>query len=157
MHLTARLLAATLVLGAASAQAQNAVPGATYKVEFNIRDAADAAKGARHYTMLIDPGERGIFKVGDRVPVITKGSETTYVDVGVNIEARLREVNGRVLLNSNIDMSTARPGGATPTIAQVRVDVNTTVTPGKPTLVAVIDDPASDHKLDVQATVTKLD
>jgi len=89
------------------------------------------------------------------VPVFT-GSQTTYADVGINIETRLHEAGGKVLLTSNIDMSSARPGGGTPTIAQVQVDVNTTVTPGKPTLVASIDDPATQHKLDVEATVTRL-
>jgi len=155
MRLTARLLLAALLPVVAPMEAQNAASGATYKVEFNIRDLSDAAKGARHYTMLVDPDGRGVFKVGDRVPVFT-GNQTTYVDVGVNIETRLHEANGKVLLNSNIDISTARPGGGTPTIAQVRIDVNTTVTPGKPTLVASIDDPATQHKLDVEATVTRL-
>ena len=106
--------------------------------------------------MLLDnDGKGGVFKVGDRVPVMT-GTQTTYVDVGMNIDTHLHEVNGKVLLNSSIDMSTARAGGASPTIAQTRVSIYATVTPGTPTLVASIDDPATQHKLDVEATVTRL-
>jgi hypothetical protein len=148
---------------------------AVYRVEFNIHDGSDAAaKAGRHYTMLIEANGKGVFKAGNKVPYTTGSFQSgagapqvatqyNYAEVGVNIDAYLKEVNGRVSLNAMLDLSTlVQPdkGAAmtppTPTIAQLRVQINAALNPGKPTVVAAIDDPVTMRKFEVEATITKV-
>jgi hypothetical protein len=168
MRITALLLPALLVAAIGPAVAQETKPTGTsvFKVEYRIRDASDpAAKAGRRYTMLLDTTGRGSFHVGDRVPVASGQNQFSYVDVGVNIDTTLREPSNesRLMLVSSLDMSTIvehkQPAGssvpANPTIAQTRIQVNALVPMGKPTVVASIDDPATQHRLDVEVLITK--
>ncbi len=156
----AALIAAALV--PARAQDKNA-PATVYKVEYRIRDGSDAAsKTGRRYTMLCDTTGRGTFKVGDRVPVATGPNQVNYLDIGVNIDTMVRERSNesRVALTANMDFSTLvehkqLAGFSNPTVAQMKINVDTLVTPGKPTIVASIDDPVTQHKVDIEAVVTK--
>jgi hypothetical protein len=150
-------------LAPARAQDRN-WPVAVYKVEYRIRDGSDAAaKTGRRYTMLLDASGRGTFKVGDRVPVATGANQFNYLDVGVNIDTTVRDRganDGRVDLGANMDVSTLvehkqQAGFSNPTVAQMKIVIDALVTPGKPTLVASIDDPVTQHKVEVEALVTK--
>ena len=119
-----------------------------YRAEFTIRDGSDAAgKAGRRYTMLLDSTGKGVIRVGNRVP----------------IDCRVRDIQGKVGLNAEIDVSTIieHPKGAAeappnPTIASVRMTVSTTLNAGKPTLVASINDPITMRTFDVEATITKV-
>lgn len=176
----APVLLATAVLPALSQEKKDAALSATYKVEWRIKDGSDAAaKNGRRYTMLIDTTGSGSFHVGDRVPVPTgpvnpNGGATTfantqfsYYDVGINIDTRLREQpQGKVEINSTLELSALvrnkADGSAAavtmqPTVSQIKIVVNTTLTPGKPSLVASIDDPVSERKFEVEAVVTKIE
>ncbi len=145
------------VLAAAPAFAEN-----VYKVEFNIRDSNESAKAGRRYTMLIDGGTKGVFKIGNRVPVATGQTQFTYVDVGVNIECSVIERSSGIGLNASVDLSMIAPPekGAppvpNPTITQVKFNLNTDVLPGKATPVTSVDDPVTMKKFEVDATVTKM-
>jgi hypothetical protein len=165
----------------ASAQDKKDSPTATYRVEIRIRDGSDAAaKNGRRYTMLIDSSGRGTFRVGERTPVATgpfqagAGSggvsplvnmQFTYLDTGVNIDTKISEANGKMMLQSTIDVSTIvqhkqEPNSlvlSSPTVVQVKFDVRAAVDLGKPALVAAIDDPVTQRKFEVEATVTKVD
>jgi hypothetical protein len=153
-------------------QPQNSTSPALYKVEFTIHDGSDAAaKAARHYTLLTDANEKAVLKVGNRVPIATGSSaggtvtQYTYIDVGVNIECVLRDMGGKIAMHGTVDLSTitqhdAAPGAANPpnpTVGQTRLELNTAVTPGRPTVVAAIEDPATMRQFQVEATVTKAD
>ena len=155
--------------------------GAVYKVEFRIHDGSDAAaKAGRRYTILIDAAGHGTFHVGDRVPVATGSFQSgvngvgvnplvntqfNYLDIGVSIDTQLHERDGKVELISNLDLSTVsehKPASGSPvmpvpTVAQMKIVVNALVSPGKPAVVASIDDPVTQRKVDVEALVTKVD
>jgi hypothetical protein len=177
MRLRVALIAAAMLLPA-YAQERNFGP-ATYKVEFNIRDGNDAAaRTPRHYTMLIQPGRKANFRVGNRVPVATGSfqpgvagvgvnplvnTQYTYIDVGVNIDCTINEVNGRIEMHGNLDLSTiqkteAPPNAANPpnpTVVQTKLDLDTVIEPGKPAVIAAIDDPVTTRHFQVEATVTR--
>jgi hypothetical protein len=180
MRHTALLLLIPLL--PAIAQEKSVPPRTTvYRVEYRIRDGSDAAaKTGRRYTMLIENHNKGTFKVGDRIPVATGSfqpgvggvgvnplvnTQFTYIDIGVNIEAYLAEDNGKITLNSNLDISTlvehkaAQPSQVppNPTVAQIKIAGISSVPAGKPTLVASIDDPVTQRKFDVEVTITKAD
>jgi len=174
-------LAPLLVLGALGTAAAQENPLAPYRVEFRIRDGSDAAaKSVRRYTMLIESTGHGSLKIGERVPVASGSFQSgaggagvnplvntqfNYLDVGVNIEAKITRQDDKVAIVATLDMSTLvehkqQSGSAVlpnPTVAQVRIAVNSLVPVGKPTLVASIDDPVTQHRFDVEALVTKAD
>jgi hypothetical protein len=179
----ASALLATAVLPVRAQEKKDAALTATYKVEFRIRDGSDAAaRDGRRYTMLIDTTGQGTFHVGDRVPVVTGSfqpggagvsplvnTQFSYFDTGVNIDTKLIEQQqGKVTISATIDVSTIvthKPdtSGAVqspvllqPTVSQIRIGVNATVSPGKASQVASIDDPVSQRKFDVEAVVTKV-
>ena len=159
-----------LFLALAIAAAASAQPRDVYKVDFNIRDSGDAGgKTGRKYSLLVYSGNKGVFKIGNRVPVITGGTsganantQFTYVDVGVNIDCSVQEASGRMGLRGDIDLSTAilpdkaqQPAPA-PTISQIRLAIETSIPPGKPTVVASFDDPVTSRKFELEAVVTKV-
>ncbi len=167
MRISTWIMAAALLCPVLAVQAQDS---STYKVDFTIRDTGDAGgKTGRKYSLMVSPGHKNTFKVGNRVPVTTAGTDGvggnvqfTYVDVGMNIECTVGENNSRLMLRGDVDISTAvMPekgvnAAPAPTISQIRLSVDTAVAPGKPTTVASFDDPVTSRKFDVDVAITKM-
>jgi hypothetical protein len=150
-----------------------------YRVEFNIHDGSDAAaKNGRRYIIMIEANEKGVFRVGQKVPYATGSfqpgiasagvsplvsTQYNYAEVGVNIDCRINEFNGKIRVKATLDLSTLvqldkspPTNPPMPIIGQLRIEVNALVNPGKPTLVASVDDPVTLRKFDVEATATKV-
>ena len=135
-----------------------------FKVDFTIRDSADAGgKTGRKYSLLLYGQEKGTFRIGNRVPVVTGGGSSnqyTYLDVGVNLDGTLQEILGKVAMRADIDLSTAivneKLPGAAPTISQIKLSVNTSVPTAKPTIVASFDYPLTARKFDIEAVINKI-
>jgi hypothetical protein len=164
----------------AAQEKKESVDASVYKVEFTIRDCSDAAaKSGRRYTMLVDTSGKSEFRIGNKVPYAAGSfqpgiagpgispqvsTQYTYLDTGVNIDCWLRESNGMLALRANIDISavvehpkSAQVNPPNPTVASIRLSgARALLTPGKPALIASIDDPVTMRKLDVEATVTKM-
>ncbi|MBI4877379.1 MAG: hypothetical protein HY822_22355 [Acidobacteria bacterium] len=166
---TIAVLALAALLAPASAQEKKETPEpVVYRVEFVIRDAGDAAaKAGRRYVMLTDTGGRSAIRIGTRVPYVAGTSQQVpqyqFLETGVNINCSLREAGAKVALNAELEISLVvqhdkGPAASPPppTIAQVRISVNASLNPGKPALVASIDDPVSMRKFDVEASATKI-
>jgi hypothetical protein len=167
------LILLTFIAGAGFSQ-ENPTPGSpvSYKVEYVIRDGADAARVVRRYTMYLDSGGRGSFRLGYRVPYATGTTQGTsgaslistqwnYMDAGINIDSRVRLAGSDILLHSEVEISSivppekgAVPAPPSPTVASSRISLDSVLSPGKPRLVASVDDPAAARKLDIEATVT---
>ncbi len=138
-----------------------------YKVDFTVRDSGDAGgKTGRKYSMMVNAGTKGVFKIGNRVPVTTgspgtgQNTQFTYVDVGVNIECTVQDAGGgKAAMRGDLDLSTAitqdKPAPA-PTISQIRISFDTALPQGKATPVASFDDPVTSRKFDLEATITKV-
>jgi len=148
-----------------------------YKVEITLSEFEDGKKtNTRSYTMEAEEnGSPAVMKLGDRVPIVTGGPvraednkllnvQFQYIDVGLNITAYVRERQGRLGLTVSVDQSSvATPTEALrvapnqPMIRQLKMENTAFITPGKPILVASVDDPGrANHKYTVDATVTKL-
>jgi type II secretory pathway component GspD/PulD (secretin) len=126
--------------------------------------------------MLVSATGKGTFRVGNRVPYATGAFQASaggtpqvntqyqYFDVGVNIDCWVREGAGKINVKADLDVSTvvqhdrsAAAGTApNPTISQIKMNVDAMVNPGKPTVVASIDDPVTMRKFDVDVAVTKV-
>jgi hypothetical protein len=179
MRTSLALAAAALLMLQGSVHAQEPRGPALYKVEFTIRDGAGAAAKVRRYSLLTAPGEKAVFKVGNRVPTATGSfqpgaggvginplvnTQYTYLDVGVNLECTVVEAGpNRLAMRGLIDISSIvqhqAAQGATPpnpTVAQTRLQLDTSIEPGKPTVVASMDDPETTRQFQVEATVTRV-
>jgi hypothetical protein len=166
MRVTALIPAALLCCGAFAQE--NRPPNPTpFQVEYTIRDANDpAAKNGRHYILQIDNmNSRGTIRSGAKVSYATSTTPGTgvtqwnYADVGVNIDCRLYEKEGRLMMNSTFELSSIAPAtqsGPGPIINQVRNETATVVTPGKEMTLLTIDDPQIQRKLRVDAVVTQI-
>jgi hypothetical protein len=158
---TRMLLIAAILAPLAAAQTR--VPS-VYKVDFIIRDSGDAgAKTGRKYSMVVNEHQRGTFRVGNRVPMATSNTpgstQFTYIDVGVNIDCTVSEQDGKVAIHADLDLSSAvnteKNINANPTISQIKLNIDTTLLPAKPVIVASFDDPVTSRKFEVEAVVTK--
>lgn len=176
MRMLKVMAAAALCAAAFPAGAQDQKPGPRYyEVRFAIHDNSDpAVSGVRNYTMIVAANRKGVFSVGDRVPVATASYEPgsagnvpttqfSYIDVGVNIECLIAEAGSKLALQGVINMTglerrEGRPsaGGPNPIIGQTKLNLDSAVDVGKPTIVAAIDDPLNARKVQVEATVTKV-
>ncbi len=167
MRISAWMIAAALLCPVLAVHAQDNSP---YKVDFTIRDTGDAGgKTGRKYSLLVNHNQKTVFKVGNRVPVVSGGTggvggnaQFTYIDVGLNIDCVLAEAGSKFAMHADLDISTAvmpdkSPNAANaPTISQIKLSLDTTVAPGKPTVVASFDDPVTSRKFDVDVTITKM-
>jgi hypothetical protein len=170
MRISAWMMAAALLGPGLVVQAQDNRDASPYKVDFTIRDSGDAGgKTGRKYSLLVNRGQKSTFKVGNRVPVVSGGTggvggnaQFTYIDVGMNIDCIVNEFGSKFAMHADLDISTAvmpdkNPNAATaPTISQIRLNMDTTVVPGKPTVVASFDDPVTSRKFDVDVAITKM-
>jgi hypothetical protein len=165
------MMAAALLGSGLTVHAQDARDNSPYKVDFTIRDTGDAGgKTGRKYSLLVNRNVKSTFKVGNRVPVATGGTnggtlvstQFTYIDVGMNIECVVAEAGSRFAIHGDLDISTAVMPDKNvttvqnPTISQIRLNIDTTVPPGKPTVVASFDDPVTSRKFDIEVTITKM-
>jgi len=170
MRISAWMMAAALLCPALAVHAQDSREGLTYKVDFTIRDTGDAGgKTGRKYSLLVNRSQKTTFKVGNRVPVVSAGTggvggnvQFTYIDVGMNIECVVNEFGSKFALHGDLDISTAvipdkSPSAVqNPTISQIRLNMDTTVAAGKPTVVASFDDPVTARKFDIDVSVAKM-
>lgn len=178
MRTSLALAAAALLLSHAPVHAQESRGPAIYKVQFDIREGSGAAAKTRQYTMVMAANQKSTFRVGSRVPTATGSfqpgvggvginplvnTQYTYLDVGVNIDCTVGDVNGKLMMHGNIDISSIMEHKAAegvnppnPTVGQTKLELDTAVDPGKPTVIASIDDPVTSRQFQVQATITRV-
>ncbi len=158
---------------AGSADGASAREAHTYRLTYAVI-ASDAGKriSTQHYAITIVSGERATFKQGNKVPVLTGGyshegaPETTqyqftYLDVGLNLDAALREVTGGVQVRAKVELSSIvdqvnpqllkDPGvrqTVLETVAMARV--------GVPVTLGSLDIPESTRHLDIEVTVERM-
>jgi len=102
-------------------------------------------------------GEWTRLRVGNRLPIGT-GKDVNYVDVGINIDTRLRETGNTLALEVAAEISSvaAETGGvmAPPTVRQMKANLSSNITPGKPSVIFAADDPSSQHRFELQVTAS---
>ncbi len=88
-------------------------------------------------------------------------TQYTYLDVGVNIECVVSEMNGKIAMHGSLDLSGVAPaeGGRgtpqNPTLVQTKLELETLLELGRPTVIASIDDAATARQIEVEATVVR--
>jgi hypothetical protein len=139
-------------------------PLVAYRIEFNVREIEDGKRlNSRSYMMVAKDDDWSRIRVGNRVRVeFPTGGNTQveYHDVSMNIDCRPREREDRVSLSIKVEFSGVVPQTQTPPtyplLRTERTEVESVVTPGKPTLVASMDDVASNRRYEIEVTATKV-
>src|SRR5271154_6595653 len=97
----------------ASAQEKDKHPAPSfYKLEFTVFEVADGKRSNPHtYVLMLSDDERdGSIRVGNRVPVVNGYSKDgpvqwQYIDIGFNLNARLRQSDSSLSLHANFEIS----------------------------------------------------
>ena len=157
----------------ASAPKQAAVeqkPSGYYRLDFNIREMQDSrVVNTRAYSMNVEDGYRGNLKSGARVPVpvgvgpAKEASSFQYMDIGMTIDCRIRSRADYLSLDTTVEMTTIAGSEQMPTaptsapvVRSSRTVVPAGVIPGKPTIIASLDDPLGNRRFQIEVTATKL-
>lgn len=144
-------------------------PAGTYKLDYVFSEMQDNKRvNARSYTALVRVGEKGVIKIGNRVPIAAgtnKGGETEiqYLDIGTNIDCRIvGEFDSAIDLTTNVDVSSVSPVQSAenrtgdPVVRQARYQIRNVVPLGKQTLLGSGDELDGTRRLQVEVTATKM-
>jgi hypothetical protein len=134
-----------------------------YRLDFLISEMEDGKRiNSRQYSMNLNTNDSNEIKIGTRVPVDTntKEGEFQYLDVGINVSARLYERNGQLGLTARAESSSFVPPGqgneSHPAVRQMKIEGSTIVMNDKPIVMGVVDDPNSKRQFQLEVTVKKL-
>jgi hypothetical protein len=141
-----------------------------YKLVFNIYELEDGKRiNQRDYAMVARTMEGwSTLKIGTRVPIETAKKqgdvEIQYLDVGLEVKCIVREFMGKVQARMEIRSSSfampeqgAGSSSALPVVRNTDATLSTFLIPGKPSVVASLDDVNSKKRIQVEVTATKLD
>lgn len=138
-------------------------PASTYRVEFVVKEIEDGKKvNTRSYMMVVQEEDFGRLRVGNRVPYVAGEKQYQYTDVGMNIDCHVFERENGVMLNVSVESSSVvaseQTAGASinPVFRQQRTNLITAVTPGKPTVIAAMDDVVTNRRYEIEVTATKV-
>jgi hypothetical protein len=176
------VLALASTLGLAQEQAKkddSAKPSASssqqaartaYKLEYRVYEMEDGKRvNQRDFTSLANATEHGgpssMLRIGTRVPVSSPGEKPNYLDVGFSVMSQLTDQGGKVAASIRMEMTSfalpeqnAEPRSSTmPVLRSTNFNVETVLTPGKPQLLASIDDLNSKKRMQVEVTATRID
>jgi len=131
-----------------------------YRVDFSISELEDNKKiNTRHYSMDLNSGPWTQIKIGTRVPVAATHDSFQYVDLGTSLDCEIGEQGEDLSLDVRSDfssLSSPEERIGQPIIRQIKINGRTLALPGKPVLIGSVDDPNSNRRFQLEATVTKL-
>lgn len=141
-------------------------PAGAYRVQFLFSEIQDGKTvNSRTYEMLAQAGQVNKIRAGARMPVSSPGGANfQYLDIGMNIDCRVEDREGGIGLNITADSSNftfpetdkSMYAAGQPIIQQFRSQVDTVVSPGKPTLVSSMDDPSSKRRFQLEVTASRV-
>lgn len=146
---------------------ESSKPLGSYRVEFTATELDSGKKvNSRSYSLLEEQGIKNKLRIGARVPIISAAGNSSvppqfqYLEVGVNIDCTVQERDGFVFIASTINISSVAEQHdeqtRLPVIRQMNSEVTTLLTPGKPTLISSMDDPAGKGSFQLEVTATKV-
>jgi hypothetical protein len=146
-------------------------PTIAYKLDYKVFELEDGKRiNQRDFTSLATATEHGgpmsQLRIGTRVPVSTPGEKPNYLDVGFNVNSSIgSEPGGKISASIRMELSSfavpeqnADPRSASmPVLRNSNFAIWTVLTPGKPQIIASIDDINSKKRMQVEVTATRID
>lgn len=159
-------VAATLVLsgpllGYAVARNPPAKPNAhhVYRLDYvvTVSEPGKPTLTSTH-TMNVEDGKGGNLHAGANIPLVASSSASPRQDVGLALHCHLTRLGEDLLLESNTEITNPEPGAdqGPRAIRKVSAKGEAVATPGKPTVVASVQEPVSGARYEVTVTATKL-
>jgi hypothetical protein len=126
---------------------------AYYRMDYVIEARDPSAAGTSSaYTMVLEENRGGEVMVGSNVALSPSGTSRT--DLGLKIHGQFSRVGDNdVVVQTHVEMSSSEEASR---IHKLTATTDAWVTPGKPTLVASIDDPTSHKRYQVSVTATRM-
>jgi hypothetical protein len=137
-------------------------PVVAYRIEFDVREIEDGKRlNSRNYMMVVEDGDWARIRVGNRVPYESGEKQVQYQEINMNIDCRPRERGDSIALSvsmvfSSVASQTQGLPTQPPVLRTERAEVESVVKPGKPTLVASMDDVVSNRRYEIEVTATKV-
>ena len=127
-----------------------------------IERTAEDVVNSRDYLLLLKDNGYGEIRTGNSVPLPGEKG-TIYMDVGLNIDCRVRSLGARVAVDLRLELSNVSgrsqimPGRTAPITRKVQASASTKVKLGEPTTIISVNDVTSESRFEVEVTVTKVD
>ncbi len=148
--------------------AQRTIP-APYRLTYTLTEMDGAKRiGSQRYAIVVGADEtRTFLKLGTKIPIETGESKAgsvshtdiSYIDVGMNIAASLRQFANGLELSSHIVQSAVDSTQTllkTPVIRQTSLESTTLLNENKPIILGNVDTPGSTHSLQIQVELTRV-
>lgn len=148
-------------------ETKEAGPRTSYRLVVNLFELENNKRVNERSFQLVStvPGGSSRLDVGTRVPVTYKEGQNQYMNVGVNLECRLRDETGKLFADVRFELTSfAMPEQGSevkslnmPVLRNYNGEVETQLTPGKPQIIASLDDVNSKKRVQVELTATKVE
>jgi len=157
-------LVVMVALCAPLAQAQEkpeSEPRSIYRVGFAVYEKEDGRLlNTRRYSVQLEEGGDCMIRASSRVPIVPEEGKFVYMDVGLNLDCKIRQRGDYAALEVSFELSDfAAPGqeqARQPLLRTIRTRVDTAVAFDKPTVVSQVDDAATKRRYELEVTVNKV-
>ena len=133
-----------------------------YRLNFALHETEGGkTTSTRNFSMTVTPREFQKVNIDTRLPVPTSpgSSQFTYINVAVNVRAKILESGSQLLLNAELDfngLGAERESGPAPRIEELKATIDTAIPLDKATRVISLDDPVSPKHYEVEVTAGKV-
>jgi hypothetical protein len=158
------VIAIGLLPSPAGAQEEKQEGWKFFRLDFVVRELeAGKTVNTRNYTMMTRSGDWQQLRVGTRVPFEVEENKIQYTDVGLSVDCRIVEAPGGSSLETKAEISSfagsegekGAPSSA-PLLRHVQMNTSAPITPGKPVVISGVDELNSNHRFQLEVTVTVL-
>jgi type II secretory pathway component GspD/PulD (secretin) len=143
----------------------------TYRLTYTLTEMDGAKRvGLQRFSMVVTPADRGTLKVGSKIPLVTgsynSGSantqtQFTYIDVGVNIEARIDSFTNGMRLTTKVERLSVADSASEhiiqpvemihePIVRQAQIQNTALLQLGKSVMLGSLDTPGGTQHVDVE-------
>jgi hypothetical protein len=140
---------------AAPRAARHGEPRTFYRLDYLIA-ATEAGKAPAHssYTLNVEDNGMSEVRLGANVPLGGGSMATPRQDVGVHVRGEIHLAGEQVSLRSDVELSAM---DEPPAVRKMVAHTTVMVTPGKPAIIARMDDPTSHRRYEVTVTATRVE
>jgi type II secretory pathway component GspD/PulD (secretin) len=146
-------------------------PIATWKLTYMLTqtDGGQAAGTPQRVTVIVTPGSKTQLKLGTKVPLVTgsTGSDSSpstqvqYIDVGLNLEAKIDGASDSPLLETSIEQSSVADersgiGAQDPMIHQTKLEEALNLAEGRTMTIGTLDLPGSTRQEKIEVTAERV-
>jgi hypothetical protein len=147
------------------------LPDNFYRLSFALYELQDNKRiNERNYMVIgkTDGHPAPSIRIATRIPVYSEEKKMNYIDAGLNLSCNLyQQPGGKVLAQCDINVSGfiaqsqmpefRNTGPAAPILRSTASNAMAILTPGKPMLIASIDDINSTKRMQIELTATKIE